>query len=194
MTIQQRQYLLAYLGYYNGTADGDWGKLSIGACRAFQKAFGGIAVDGYGGPETDRALKQAVAFSIPEQEEPDGKTDSFWEEIEFFDRREPGIACPCGRCGGFPVEPVERLMRNADAARRHFGRPAIPSSTVRCAAHNAELPGSAANSLHMRGKAMDFAVPGVSAEQLLAYVKTLPKVHEAYAIDGSFVHMGVEKY
>ena len=85
-------------------------------------------------------------------------------------------------------------MRNADAAREHFGKPAIPSSTVRCAAHNAELPGSAANSLHMRGKAMDFAISGISSNTLLAYVKTLPDVDEAYAIDGSYVHMGVLKY
>ena len=41
---------------------------------------------------------------------------------------------------------------------------------------------------------MDFAVPGISAKTLLAYVRTLPEVDEAYAIDGSYVHMGVEKY
>ena len=49
MTIKQRQHLLAYLGYYVGTVDGDWGTLSKTACTAFQEDFGGIAVDGYGG-------------------------------------------------------------------------------------------------------------------------------------------------
>lgn len=218
MTVKQRQHLLAYLGYYVGNVDGDWGTLSKTACTAFQKDFGGIRTDGFGGPETDKALRHAVAYDMfkpePVPEEPvdngmsadnnesnpgnNGTTTAdngtFWDEIEFFTRNEPGIACPCGRCGGFPVEPVERLMRNADAVRKHFGKPMIPSSTVRCAAHNAELPDSAANSLHMRGKAMDFAIPGVSAAALEAYVRTLPDVHECYQIDGSYVHMGVQKY
>lgn len=85
-------------------------------------------------------------------------------------------------------------MRNADTVRERFGKPMIPTSTVRCAAHNASLKGSAANSLHMRGKAMDFGIPGVSSATLLSYVRTLPEVHEAYAIDDSYVHMGVQKY
>ena len=202
MTVKQRQHLLAYLGYYVGSVDGDWGTLSKTACTAFQKDFGGIRVDGFGGTETDKALRHAVDYDMFKTELAQDVTDNnvgnttgtFWDEIEFFDRNEPGIACPCGRCGGFPVEPVERLMRNADAVRRHFGKPMIPSSTVRCDAHNAELPGSAANSLHKRGKAMDFAIPGISAGNLEAYVRTLPEVHECYRIDGSYVHMGVQKY
>lgn len=201
MNIKQIQNLLSYLGYYVGNIDGDWGTLSRTACTAFQKDFGGIRVDGYAGPETQKALKHAVAYDMfksepvtNEENVSNSDTGTFWPEIKHFTRNEAGIACPCGRCGGFPVEPVERLMRNADAAREHFGRPAIPSSTVRCAAHNAELPGSAANSLHMRGKAMDFSIRGIGSETLLAYVRTLPEVDEAYAIDGSYVHMGVLKY
>ena len=65
---------------------------------------------------------------------------------------------------------------------------------MRCQLRNSELPGSAANSLHMRGKAADFAVLGVHSSVVLAYIKTLPNVDEAYAIDDSFVHMGVLKY
>ena len=53
---------------------------------------------------------------------------------------------------------------------------------------------SAANSLHLRGKAMDFRIRGISAAELCAYVKQLPGVDEAYCIDNQFVHMGVEKY
>ena len=49
------------------------------------------------------------------------------------------------------------------------------------------------NSLHMRGKAMDFAIYGVSASRLAAYLRTLPDVDECYEIDSSYVHMGVEK-
>ena len=69
MTDQQRQNLLAYLGYYKLTADGDWGSGSRDACRMFQRTYNDITgkniqEDGYGGPETDKALKDAVANDL----------------------------------------------------------------------------------------------------------------------------------
>lgn len=139
------------------------------------------------------ALLESVADwepVIPETE----STGTFWDECPNFTRAE--FKCTCGGrgCNGFPAEPRERLVRNAQTARSHFGRAANVSSGVRCKLRNSELPGSAANSLHLTGRAMDFCVEGVSAAKLLAFVKTLPEVHEAYAIDGSYVHMGVEKY
>ena len=89
------------------------------------------------------------------------------------------------------MEPEEKLVRLADQVREHFGAPVIVSSGVRCQAHNDELDGSAKNSYHLRGKAMDFCVRGVPGEKLLAYVKQLP-VHYAYQIGNSdFVHMDV---
>ena len=45
MTIKQRQHLLAYLGYYVGNIDGQWGTLSKTATVAFQKDFG-LTADG----------------------------------------------------------------------------------------------------------------------------------------------------
>ena len=184
MTNKQKQNLLAYLGYYSADVDGIWGKQSQKAAEDFQRDQS-LAVGEFS-RETENRLLEVIGSGVG--------AGSFWDEIEYFSREESGIACPCGRCGGFPVEPVERLMRNADAVRKHFGRPMIPSSTVRCRAHNAQLRGSAANSLHMRGKAMDFAIPGVPAEEIVEFVRTLAEVHEAYAIDGSYVHMGVQKY
>ena len=89
------------------------------------------------------------------------------------------------------MEPEETLVRLADQVRDHFGAPVMVSSGVRCQAHNDELPGSAKNSYHVKGKAMDFCVRGISGAKLLAYVKTMP-VHYSYQIKGSdFVHMDV---
>ena len=187
MTVKQKQHLLGYLGFYSGAVDGIWGTASREASVRFQEKYD-LRRDEFFGEESQRRILEVIGNG----EEPE-KTD-FWQEIAYFDRAE--FKCTCGGrgCSGFPAEPVEQLIRNADAARKHFGKVARVSSGVRCKLRNSELPGSAANSLHMRGKAMDFCVTGVSANRLLKYIQTLPKVHEAYAIDGNYVHMGVEKY
>lgn len=193
MTDTQKQCLLVFLGYDTGGIGNGWGPKSKNAVECAQEDLGLPETGAWDEVTESRVLKAVYTWDDETAGTGSGDED-FWEEIEYFTITEPGISCPCGRCGGFPVKPVERLMRNADATRKHFGRPMIPSSTVRCAAHNAELPGSAPNSLHMRGKAMDFAIPGVSANTILNYIRTLPEVDEAYAIDGSYVHMGVQEY
>ena len=187
MTIRQKQHLLGYLGYYTGAVDGIWGNGSRQAVTEFQKD-NGLKADGIFGEETEKRILGVICSG----EKPDAA--DFWEEIRYFRREE--FRCTCGGrgCDGFPAEPRERLVRNAETVRSHFGKAVIVSSGVRCPLRNSELPGSAENSLHLSGRAMDFAVSGVGAQTVLAYVRTLPQVHEAYAIDESYVHMGVQKY
>lgn len=182
MTNKQKQHLLAYLGYYTGNIDGNWGQLSKTACKAFQGDFGGLVVDGICGTETEKALRHAVAYGIAKP--------NFWESIKYFDRKE--FACPCGRCNGYPAEPKEKLVRVAENVREHFGEPVIVSSGVRCREHNTELPGSVPNSRHMSGKAMDFCVSGFPASAVLPYVQSQPEIRYAYAIDSNFVHMDID--
>ena len=190
MTAKQKQCLLAYLGYYHGAIDGSIGPQTRAAVLEFQRAEG-LTADGSPGPLTQAALLDAVANGRFREDAkmPEESTGTWWDEIQYFSREE--FRCPCGRCGGFPVEPDETLVRLADRVREHFGAPANVSSGVRCQAHNDELSGSAKNSYHLRGKAMDFSVRGVSGSKLLAYVKT-QRVHYAYQISGSdYVHMDV---
>ena len=197
MTQKQKQALLAYLGYYGGPLDGLWGDKSQRATIDFQRYYMAQEdVDGIFGAATEKRILEVIATG----EEPvDKNTEkgvivdtapvAFWKDIRYFTRAE--FRCPCGKCGGFPVEPDENLVRLADKVREHFGAPSTVSSGVRCQAHNDELPGSAKNSYHIRGKAVDFCVRGISGAKLLAYVKQLP-VHYAYQINGSdFVHMDV---
>ena len=192
MTTKQKQCLLAYLGYYHGAIDGAIGPQTRAAVLEFQRAEG-LTADGSPGPLTQERLLDAVANGRLREEDaqaPEEPAGTFWDEIRYFKREE--FRCPCPRCGGFPVEPDETLVRLADRVREHFGTPANVSSGVRCQAHNDELSGSAKNSYHLRGKAMDFSVRGVSGAKLLAYVKT-QQVHYAYQISGSdYVHMDVE--
>ena len=67
MTTKQRQNLLAYLGYYSGDIDGIYGQQTKEAVERFQEGFGGIVVDGLAGDETDKALRHAVAYGMPEE-------------------------------------------------------------------------------------------------------------------------------
>lgn len=188
MTNVQKQHLLAYLGFYTAAVDGIWGPQSQKSTRDFQDAYMDVT-DGIFGPDTEERIRNVISG-----DEFRKKTMDFWEEIRFFQREE--FRCTCGGrgCTGFPAEPAERLIRNAESARVHFDAVADVSSGVRCKLRNSELPGSAANSLHLKGKALDFRIRGIPAETLCAYVKTLPDVDEAYAIDSQFVHMGVKKY
>ena len=191
MDTRQIQALLVYLGYDPGEVDGIPGKNTRRAVLEFQAAEG-LASDGSPGPLTQAALLDAVEsgrFRVDDAKTIDGSTGTWWDSIRYFTREE--FRCPCPRCGGFPAEPDETLVRLADRVREHFGAPANVSSGVRCQAHNDELSGSAKNSYHLRGKAMDFCVRGVSGAKLLAYVKT-QQVHYAYQISGSdYVHMDV---
>lgn len=195
MTHRQRQHLLAYLGYYVGEVDGNWGSGSKAACRAFQEDFQGIQVDGLGGPETDKALRHAVAydmFRVADAADVSTKAGDFWDEIEDFERDE--FRCKCGGkyCNGFPHEPQEAMVRLAQGARRHFGRPAIIISGLRCERHNAN-EGGVVNSQHIYGEACDIQIPGVSSAKLLAYFQGQPGVRYAYAINGTNVHFDIPK-
>lgn len=198
MTIKQIQSLLTYLGYNPGAVDGADGANTQAAVRRFQQAEG-LGVDGIAGSKTQAALLAAVAagrvYVPPDDTSGTGATSggaggSWWGEIKYFTRDEPYIACPCGKCGGFPAEPAEKLMRLADAVREAAGKPMVPTSTVRCKTHNAEV-GGVWNSRHLLGHAMDFRIPGLSAAEVLGIVRQQKNVVYCYAIDSQHVHMDI---
>ena len=177
MTIRQRQHLLAYLGYYVGTVDGDWGSGSRAACTAFQQDFGGIVVDGHGGTETDKALCHSVAYGMPakkvDKSEKEDITGTFWDEIEYFTRDE--FRCKCGGkyCNGYPAEPDERMVRIADAIRKRIGKPITVNSGLRCKTHNANV-GGVSNSQHLYGTAADLGCPsGCTPSQMASIAEEI---------------------
>lgn len=200
MTIKQRQHLLAYLGYYVGMVDGDWATLSKTACSSFQKDFGGIKVDGYGGTETDKALTHAVAYGMPaKQVDKDTNvptkeaTGTFWDEIEFFDPEE--FRCKCGGkyCNGFPAEPKEQLVRIADQLRKNLGVPITVVSGLRCPTWNT-LQGGVENSQHMYGEACDVYASGMSQLRVETELDNIGGVRYHYPITGSAnVHFDIPK-
>ena len=182
MTTYQRQLLLEYLGVSPGPLDGLDGPKTREACRRFQSAFG-LPATGAFDDATDHWLIDAVSVAMTPVDKSQSAADSdWWGDIRYFKKSE--FACKCGRCGGFPAEPREEMVRIADKIRGHFGAPAHVVSGLRCPDHNRAVGGKA-NSQHMYGEACDIRVDGVGWSELLAYTKSLPGVRYAYHIEGS---------
>ena len=197
---------------YGLTVDGIFGRdataLSMDVITQLQKALtdGTMAIDGLAGMETasavadwqrehnravtGRADQQTLQMILEDGEAENPTNENWWDGVRYFSRRE--FQCKCGRyCDGFPAEPNRLLIEQAEIVREHFGAPVHVTSGVRCEAHNANV-GGVAGSRHKTGKAMDFRVEGQSAKSVLSFVKTLPNIRYAYAIDGSHVHMDVD--
>lgn len=197
MTVKQRQLLLTYLGYDPGTIDGADGPKTRAAVKAFQQDFGGLTVDGVAGAATEKALRHAVAYGMPEKKQTTvtedstaTKTGTFWDGIKYFKRSEFECKCEGKYCNGYPVEMQEKVVKAADKVRAHFGKPVTVSSGIRCTKHNAAV-GGVSDSRHLHGKAIDFSVSGFSASMVLAYVQSLPEIRYAYAINSNYVHMDI---
>ena len=164
------------MGYYVGNVDGEWGALSKTACTAFQKDFGGIKVDGFGGTETDKALKHAVAYGMPAKEDTSTKeenaTGNFWGGIKHFKRSE--FACKCGKyCNGYPAEIDMKMVKIADAIRERIRKPISVNSGLRCKTHNANV-GGVSNSQHLYGTAADLGCPiGCTPSQMASIAEEI---------------------
>lgn len=162
MTEKQKQCLLTYLGYDTGGVDGLWGDKSRQATVKFQRDYG-LEPDGVFGDATLARIKEIITTGEPPtskpqqpQTAPDSGGEDWWQDIKYFTRSE--FRCPCGKCGGFPVEPQEEMVRTVDEIRHRLGIPVsivdAGGSGVRCQAHNAEV-GGVYNSEHLYGRAAD---------------------------------------
>ena len=198
MTIRQIQCLLAYLGYYDGQLDGLWGEKSQKATEAFQRDYQ-LAADGIFGAETEKRILEVVASGEEPTQQPQtapetGDAADWWKEIRYFTPEEPNICCPCPRCVGKKEYPTEALMRKADSIREELG-PMVPSSVRRCQAHNDELSGSAKNSRHIIGKAMDFNCPKSTPAQIEACLtrrKNAGEIRYWYRMSSGWYHFDID--
>ena len=194
MTVKQKQNLLAYLGYYVGDIDGDWGTLSKTATKAFQQDHD-LEPDGVFGDATAKAAKAAVATDRFKVEKPVSDTNveitgTFWDHIRYWSREEFRCKCRGKHCNGFPAEPDQTLVELVDDLRHKAGRPGHPSSGLRCDTWNV-MKGGVGNSKHKTGKALDFFIEGLSGNQLLAMAQADPRTNYAYVIEGQYVHVDV---
>lgn len=211
MTIYEQQCLLGFLGYLPPLSqDGVYGQQTQNAIKSFQRDYG-LTPDGDAGTATQKMLRGVVAGTVARkgppannvaQEAQRATTGTFWDRVKYFRREE--FRCPCGKCSGFPVEPQEAIVMEADAMREHLGVPVtiIPlsgdphagGSGVRCKEYNATFPNSVSNSRHLEGKAVDFSTsaPTDKVESWLNTRRNAGKLRYWYRISDSSWHMDVE--
>ena len=197
MTTYQQQCLLGYMGYYTGWMDGQWGAKSTAACKAFQRDYG-LDDDGVCGAQKQKMLIGAIAGTASKVERPESEpasadkpqTGTFWDGIKWFSREE--FRCKCGGryCNGYPAEMQEAVVKIADAAREHFGKPANVISGLRCQKWNAH-EGGVGNSQHMFGEACDLRIDGVDSETLRQFVSQQPGHRYSYRINSTNVHFDI---
>ena len=108
-----------------------------------------------------------------------------------FERDE--FACPCG-CGFDDIDPL--IVSTLQRFRDEVQRPVIVNSGCRCAAYNATLPKHSKTSRHIKGKAADIKVEGMTSGQIIDVIRRLYLDGElyvgyVYAINGRSVHVDV---
>jgi len=208
MNVKDSQCLLTFLkrrngtSYYTGDLDGIYGRLTRKGIQDFQRDFGGLTVTGKADEATERALRHAVAYGIPERDpveesETTGtggndKAGSWWDEIEFFDPEEMKCKCKGKYCDGYPHEIQPLLMQILDRARRWSGHPIQVISGLRCETHNRNEKGHV-RSQHMFGEAVDVYFYGKTPAAALAWLQSQPDVRYAYQIAGSSnIHFDIQ--
>ena len=203
MTLKQKQALLAYLDYYDGQLDGLWGEKSQRATIDFQRAYmEQTDVDGIFGAATEKRILEVIATG----EKPvdkivengvivDTAPSAFWKDIRYFQRSE--FRCPCGRCGGFPVEPEEKMVRTVDAIRAKLGKPIgivdSGGSGVRCPEHNAKV-GGVATSYHLKGMAADLHCATATPAELKNAAEAVMGKTGGIGLYDWGIHVDVGKY
>lgn len=93
-------------------------------------------------------------------------------------------ACRCG-CGFNQVSP--RLLGLAEKVREILGAPMIVHSVCRCPARNKET-GGAAESQHLRGRAMDFHVKGLDHEEAYKKIRSAFNSGQLTELGGLFLY------
>ena len=177
---------LNFLGYNSGAEDNDYGKQTAAAVRRFQEDFK-LVVDGIAGEQTCgrlvRVIKECQSILGVAQDGLAGiKTKEAYKNfngIQYFKYSE--FTCHCG-CGYNTID-----------IRKHFGKPAIITSGVRCEKHNREV-GGVKGSWHTKRKAADFYINGISSSELNRYCSILRDqglLRYCYAIDSGAVHIDI---
>ncbi len=139
LTTEQRKRRFEYLGF---------GKYSKENILKFQKkAFpkDSDEQDSKYGIHTDRALR--TFYNVKKY------GGGYFKPAEF--------KCTCGHCCGYPSFMKKVQIEHLAKIRKHYGKPMIITSGLRCAYENDRV-GGVSNSGHLTGYAADFCIEGVT--------------------------------
>jgi hypothetical protein len=164
---QQQSFLRDFVGLNLGSIDGIRGKNTIKAIKAFQSKSG-LVSDGIWGKKTE-AKAQAI----------------IWKKYPNFKRSE--FECKCGcKCD---VEMYTELLDILQSVRDKYKKAVVVNSGIRCKTHNKNV-GGVSNSRHLRGKAADIKISGVSGNELKSLAYKLG-CRYSYVITGNSVHIDI---
>ncbi len=95
--------------------------------------------------------------------------------------------CKCGKCD--PILVDEALVTWLQKIRDHFGKSVNINSAYRCAKHNADPKvGGSKSSHHVKGKAADIRVEGVTPQEVAKYAESIGI--RRIGLYDNFVHIG----
>lgn len=133
--VEGIQEAVAAFGEGELVRDGLAGPKTMETAAKCQNALG-LAPTGI----ADKKTRQRIAALSGSGREEKDQEEAWWQEIRYFTPEE--FRCRCGEyCDGAPARMREDAVRIAEAARRHFGRPGIVVSGLRCRQHNANAGG-----------------------------------------------------
>ncbi len=101
--------------------------------------------------------------------------------------------CKCGKCDS-PAFLNPKLITYLDEMRKHFKKPVVITSGIRCKEYNNSLPGSSKSSQHLKGNAADVYIKGVDPKEIhLWWYKNVSNGYSYYGTPnmGTSVHVQV---
>lgn len=121
-----------------------------------------------------------------------------WHHVKVYTENfEPEeFKCPCGKCTGYPTWMRVNALKHIQTIRTHYGKPMKITSGIRCKYENDRLSGSSKESAHMKGRAVDFFMQGVTdtvpnRNKALKYIKGLKNhkfTYGAYMVDSDGIY------
>jgi len=115
-----------------------------------------------------------------------------WENFPNFKPSE--FKCNCG-CSPEVINMDCQLLFILQAVRNKYKTPVHITSGYRCQKYNDSLEGAVKESYHVKRKAADFYINGITNTaskrgEIIAFMKTLPGYRYAYHNEGKHPNMG----
>lgn len=163
LSIEKRKAWFEYLGF------GSYNKTNI---RKMQKKYfvRSQDVDGIYGEDTDKLLRHLHHVK---------------KYMPNFQPEEFKCGCKGKYCTGYPTWLRANECKNVQAIRKKYGKPVNVTSALRCRTFNSMLAGSSENSYHLKGRAVDFYIRGVTdtlkgRKKVIKFAKKLKNHHYSY--------------